>query len=303
MARQKQYGRSVNGILLLDKPIGVTSNQILQQVKRLYQANKAGHTGSLDPLATGLLPICFGEATKVSAFLLDADKRYQVTLRFGIKTTTADAEGAVLSQREVPPLTQEQLQAVLYPFQGKQWQIPPMYSALKHQGQCLYKLARQGETIERQPREIVIDELSLVSWQSPDLTLDVACSKGTYIRTLAEDIGEAVGCGAFVVALRRTGLGSYPPAPWITWEDLQALREPTALEQLLLPIDSALTQWPALVLPPEGVYGLVRGQSVQVPHVLPVGSVRLYDNQHFLGIGQILADGRINPRRLINTNL
>ncbi|OQX45033.1 MAG: tRNA pseudouridine(55) synthase TruB, partial [Candidatus Sedimenticola endophacoides] len=209
---RRPRGRDVQGILLLDKPLGVTSNKALQRVKQIFFARKAGHTGSLDPEAGGLLPICFGGATKVSAYLLDADKRYWVRVRLGETTTTADAEGELLRTRPVEGVTEALLGDALARFRGEIQQIPPMYSALKHQGERLYKLAREGVEVERKPRTITIYELKLLAWESPHLELEVRCSKGTYIRTLAEDIGEVLGCGAHVAALRRTGLGPYREA-------------------------------------------------------------------------------------------
>ena len=205
--------RDVNGIILLDKAIGLSSNAALQEVKRLFNANKAGHTGSLDPLASGMLPICLGEATKVSAFLLDADKRYRVRCRLGVRTTTADAEGEIIEERPIDGIDVARITAVLPRFTGQIEQIPPMYSALKHQGQRLYALARQGIEVDRQPRTLFIHELSLLGLENGECTLDVHCSKGTYVRTLAEDIGAALGCGAHVSALRRTGLGPYQARP------------------------------------------------------------------------------------------
>jgi len=209
MGRRRQRGRNVQGILLFDKPLGVSSNKALQQVKNLYFASKAGHTGSLDPLATGLLPICFGGATKVSAFLLDADKRYQVRVKLGETTSTADSEGEVLQTRPTESVTAEQLNQTLQQFVGEIEQIPPMYSALKHQGERLYKLARDGVEVERKPRQVTIHEIRLLTCDLPEFELDVHCSKGTYIRTLAEDIGELLGCGGHVIGLRRTQVGPF----------------------------------------------------------------------------------------------
>ena len=225
MGRRRARGRDVTGILLLDKPSGITSNAALQQVKHLYFARKAGHTGSLDPLASGILPICMGEATKVSAFLLDADKRYQVRCRLGIRTTTADAEGEVLEERPIGTYSGDQLEAVFDGFRGRIEQIPPMYSALKHKGERLYKLARQGVEVEREPRPVNIYELTLAGQGDDWIDIDVHCSKGTYIRTLAEDIGEKLGCGAHVAALRRSAVGPYGSDQLITLEQLEALKE------------------------------------------------------------------------------
>ncbi|MGB5440817.1 MAG: tRNA pseudouridine(55) synthase TruB, partial [Gammaproteobacteria bacterium] len=211
MARRQRNShlRPVNGILLLDKPAGVTSNAALQIVKKLYRARKAGHTGSLDPLATGLLPICFGEATKISGFLLDADKDYLVTCKLGERTTTGDAEGEVEQRRPVERVTEKLVRKAMQGFIGDIEQIPPMYSALKHKGERLYKLARQGIEVERAPRQVTIFEMELTDFSLPEATFRVHCSKGTYVRTLIEDIGEVLGCGAHVIRLRRLGVGPF----------------------------------------------------------------------------------------------
>ena len=222
MARRRK-GRNISGILLLDKPLNLTSNAALQRVKRLYKADKAGHTGSLDPLATGLLPICLGAATKASAFLLDADKRYLTTVKLGEKTTTADAEGEIIETRAVEGVTQESVTAVLQQFIGEIEQLPPMYSAVKHKGERLYKLAREGKEVERKTRRITIYSIDLVSLHDDLLELDIHCSKGTYVRTLAEDIGEELGCGGHVAALRRTLVGPYDDSGMVSLALLQGL--------------------------------------------------------------------------------
>ena len=209
MARKRQHGRNINGILLLDKAIGITSNTALQQVKRLYQAKKAGHTGSLDPLASGLLPLCLGEATKLSSFLLDSDKEYEGTCQFGSKTTTGDAEGDVIETRPVPALSREMLQELCTAFTGEIEQIPPMHSAIKKNGQPLYKLAHQGIEIEREPRAVTVHELTILDIQETAFRFHLRCSKGTYVRTLVEDIGERLGCGAHLSSLRRTAVGPF----------------------------------------------------------------------------------------------
>jgi tRNA pseudouridine55 synthase len=304
MGRRQVRGRDVNGILLLDKPSGITSNDALQQVKRLFYAKKAGHTGSLDPLASGVLPICMGEATKVSAFLLDADKRYQVRCQLGVRTTTADAEGEVVETRPVVSWTAEQIDTVFDEFRGRIEQIPPMYSALKHQGQRLYKLARQGVEVEREPRPVDIYELTLTGQGDDWIDIDVHCSKGTYIRTLAEDIGEKLGCGAHVSALRRSMVGPYGAGQLVTLEQLQYLKENDmpAMDDLLLPIESALSQWPDVDLSTDAAFYLQQGQPVLVPHAPTSGWVRLYEgNRSFLGMGEILDDGRVAPRRLMKS--
>jgi tRNA pseudouridine55 synthase len=302
MARRRAKGRDVNGILLLDKPSGITSNDALQQVKRLYFARKAGHTGSLDPLASGVLPVCMGEATKVSAFLLDADKRYQVRCQLGVRTTTADAEGEIVETRPVENYTEAQLEKVLENFRGSIEQIPPMFSALKHEGQRLYKLARQGVEVEREARPVEIYSLTLTGRGQDWIDIDVHCSKGTYVRTLAEDIGEQLGCGAHVIALRRTSVGPYGDQELVTLEQLRALKEQDmpAMDALLLPIETALTQWPGVELSADAAFYLQQGQAVLVPRAPTSGWVRLYATNHnFLGMGEILDDGRVAPRRLM----
>ena len=295
--------RNVNGIVLLDKPLGMTSNAALQAVKRLYRAKKAGHTGSLDPLASGLLPLCFGGATKVSAFLLEADKRYRVTIKLGVKTTTGDAEGEIIASRAVEGIDTDRLQAVLRRFTGAIEQIPPMHSAIKHQGQPLYKLARKGIEVERQARPVMIHELRLLGGEGDVLDIDVACSKGTYIRTLAEDIGEALGVGAHVSVLRRTTTGPFVSEQMVTEEQLQAAAAEgfAALDRLLLPMEAALEQWPEVCLSDDLAFYLRQGQAVFVPRAPTQGWVRLRTaDKGFLGMGRVLDDGRVAPKRLIS---
>ncbi len=306
MGRRHPAGRNVTGILLLDKPIGLTSNDALQRVKRIYRAAKAGHTGSLDPLATGLLPVCLGAATKFSAFLLDADKRYRVRVRLGVTTSTADAEGEILETRPVDRVDAQRVETVLAQFRGEIDQLPPMYSAVKHGGERLYKLARQGVEVERQPRRIQIFALDLVKIALPEIDLDVHCSKGTYVRTLAEEIGRELGCGGHVSALRRTGVGPYDETTvtFVTLDQVRDLAEQEGaaprLDALLLPLDSALGHWPAVRLSADAAFYLQQGQAVLVPQAPTQGLVRLYDvSQHFLGVGEILDDGKVQPKRLI----
>lgn len=297
----RKKGRAIDGVLLLDKPIGLTSNQALQRVKRLFDARKAGHTGSLDPLASGLLPICLGQATKISRFLLNAGKRYQVVARLGQRTDTGDADGQVIEERPVPALDRGLVKRVLARFEGSQTQIPPMYSAIKHQGQRLYKLARQGIEIERQPREIEIHGLELLSLEADALELEVACSKGTYVRTLVEDIARALGTVAHVIVLRRLGVGPYAEGRMYKLEELEALAEQgmERLDELLLPVDSALDHWPSVELGADSAYYLMQGQAVMAPGAPSSGKVRLYDEGHgFLGIGEVKLDGRVAPTRL-----
>ncbi len=300
MAKRRRKGRPVNGVLLLDKPAGLTSNQALQNVKHIYKAAKAGHTGSLDPLATGMLPLCFGEATKISAFLLDADKRYQMTVQLGVTTTTGDAEGEVLQQRDACAVTLTQIETALQDFQGEIEQIPPMYSALKHNGQRLYKLAREGIEVERKPRTITIYSTEVEDYDDGVLNMQVHCSKGTYVRTLAEDLGEKLGCGAHVTQLRRTAVGPYQGG-MISLAELEAMADaPFAeLDALLLPIESGVANWPDIRLDANAAFYMSQGQPIQVPHAPTEGWVRLYDQQRFLGVGEIQDDGRVAPRRMI----
>ena len=302
MARRRSQGRPVTGILLLDKPIGMTSNAALQLVKRLFRARKAGHTGSLDPLASGLLPICLGEATKVSAYLLDADKHYQVRVRLGVTTTTGDADGEVLETREVAPFDDAGLEAVLVGLRGEIEQVPPMYSALRHKGQRLYQLAREGIEVERAPRRITIHSLVARIVAADELELVVHCSKGTYVRTLAEEIGAGLGCGAHVIALRRTGVGPYDESGLLS---LDALRDEAeaegheALDRHLLPVVSALAHWPQLRLSGDAAYYLRQGQAVMVPKAPTSGWLCLFsEDGGFIGVGQVQDDGRVAPRRL-----
>jgi tRNA pseudouridine55 synthase len=306
MGRRRAHGRNISGILLLDKPQGLTSNEALQRVKRLYQAAKAGHTGSLDPLATGLLPICLGGATKFSTFLLDADKRYRVRVHLGVTTTTADAEGEVVSTAPVDGIGEAHLREALKGFLGAIEQLPPMYSAVKHQGQRLYKLARQGIEVERTPRVVNVFGLDLRTVEMPDFELDVHCSKGTYVRTLAEDIGNALGCGGHVTALRRTGVGPYVESEtrFVTLEELERLADkeagPAAADELLLPLESALGHCPPVRLSEDAAFYLRQGQAVLVPQAPTEGLVRLYDpSRKFIGVGYILEDGKVQPKRLL----
>jgi len=306
MGRRKRLrGRPVDGILLLDKPLGITSNDALQRVKHLYKAQKAGHTGSLDPLADGMLPICFGAATKVSAFLLDSDKHYQVQVKLGETTTTGDTEGEVVQIRSTEGIGEEEIQAVLPQFMGVISQLPPMYSALKHKGQRLYELARKGIEVEREPREITIHGLVLGEVNGDRFELMVHCSKGTYVRTLAEDIGEALGCGAHVAALRRTGVGPYTGMSMCTLDQLNEKAEQgmQALDSMLLPVDTALGEWPAISLSKDSAYYVKMGQPVLVPKAPTEGWVRLYEGEGaFLGVGQVQDDGKIAPKRLMVAN-
>lgn len=302
MGRRNKKGRNITGIVVVDKPTGRSSNHVLQQVKRLFDAKKAGHTGSLDPLATGLLPICLGEATKVSSYLLDADKSYQVTCLLGIVTDSGDADGNVIATNEVPEFTEQDLKKILVNFVGEQQQVPPMYSALKHQGQPLYKLARQGIEVERKSRHIKIYDIQLLACDKKQFTLEVKCSKGTYIRTLVEDISQVLGCRGHVVMLRRIETAGYQQDQAITIEQLELLAEEGGIEALdncLLPTENALPDWPGIILTDEMVIALRYGQSVQINQTFIRAGVRLFDERKlFLGLGEMTEQGVIVPKRV-----
>ena len=304
MSRPRKRGRDIDGVFLLDKPQGMSSNDIMQKVKRAFQANKAGHTGALDPLATGMLPICLGEATKFSQFLLDADKRYVVTAKLGERTDTSDAEGQVVETRPVNVETSQILTA-LEQFRGDILQVPTMFSALKHNGKPLYEYARAGITVEREARPITIFELNFIEYQAPFLTLEVHCSKGTYIRTLVDDLGEVLGCGAHVTVLRRTAVADYPAEKMMTWDALQALAEQGDLDQHLLPIDTAVSKLPALKLNAEQSKGIGFGQRVKFANEAKLrGQVRLFSDKNiFLGVALIDDNNVIRPQRLITQSL
>jgi len=296
LARKRRNCRNIDGILLLDKPRGVTSNQALQTVKHHFHACKAGHTGSLDPIATGLLPLCFGEATKISQFLLDADKRYWTAIRLGVETTTYDADGEVVATQAVS-VKRRALEAALKQFEGEIQQIPPMYSAVKHGGKALYKLARQGIEVERQPRSLRVHEIRVLDWQGERLELEIHCTKGTYVRSLAHDLGQVLGCGAHMAELRRLGVGGLDVAQAVPLEQLLAV---DSAEALLLPIDQALSALPGVSLTAMATHYLLQGQPVSVRHTHAPGWVRLYEQgEHFLGMGEVLDDGRVAPKRLM----
>ena len=307
MARVRR-GRPVDGILLLDKPLGVSSNHALQSVKRLYEAAKAGHTGSLDPLATGVLPLCFGEATKFSQYLLDADKAYESTFVLGTVTDTGDAEGRVLEDKDASGVTESNVITALQAFEGDIEQIPSMFSAIKQGGQPLYKLARKGLEVERKPRSVVIKTLQLRAFRGgerPEADIYLECSKGTYVRSLAEDLGRAIGCGAFVSALRRTRAGPFVIEDSMTLSALEALKgagESGQLDTLLLPTDAALGALPLVRLSESSGFYMRQGQPVMVSNGPRNGIVRVaLDSGEFLGVGEMLDDGRVAPRRLIVT--
>ena len=303
MSKPRKRGRDIHGVFLLDKPQGMSSNDIMQKVKRIFQANKAGHTGALDPLATGMLPICLGEATKFSQFLLDADKRYLVTAKLGERTDTSDAEGQIVETRDMKLKTPEILTA-LEQFRGDILQVPTMFSALKHNGKPLYEYARQGITVEREARPITIFELNFIEYNAPYLTLEVHCSKGTYIRTLVDDLGEVLGCGAHVTMLRRTAVADYPTEKMLDWHALQSLAEQqdlALLDALLLPMDTAVAKLPALTLNESQTQGIGFGQRVKFdnPNRLQ-GQVRLFSHENrFLGVAVIDENNVIRPQRLV----
>jgi len=293
--------RKVDGILLLDKPVGLSSNATLQRARRLYRAAKAGHTGNLDPLASGLLPVCFGEATKITPYLLNAGKRYQARIKLGERTATGDAEGEIIERRPVPRLDGAGVEGTLAGFCGERMQTPPMHSALKHQGRPLYKLAARGVTVERKSRAITIKALNLLDFEGATLTIDVSCSKGTYIRVLAEEIGAALSTCAHLSALRRTEVQPFNLDGAVTLEMLDKRAESglTALDELLRPMDQALSIWPAVSLDERAATLLRHGQRVTVP--LEAGeTVRIYGPAGgFLGMGEV-AGGRLSSRRLLS---
>ncbi|MEP5763409.1 MAG: tRNA pseudouridine(55) synthase TruB [Halieaceae bacterium] len=313
MARRRK-GRPLDGILVLDKPQGLSSNQALQRAKHLYGAAKAGHTGSLDPLATGVLPLCFGEATKFSRFLLDADKAYTSTFVLGVSTASGDAEGEVLEQKDASEICEADVALALQQFRGEIEQVPSMFSALKHQGQPLYKLARAGKEVERKVRRVTVHELEMTAFRAgehPEVDVRVSCSKGTYIRSIAEDLGRALGCGGHVSALRRIKAGPFDETSMVSLELLEALKARQASNQneaqaemdaLLQPLDAALGDLPMVEVSEAGGFYIRQGQPVMVPNSPCSGMVRVgLAGGEFLGIGEILDDGRVAPRRLIAT--
>ena len=309
--------RNISGILLLDKPVGFTSNEALQTVKKIFSANKAGHTGSLDPNASGMLPICFGEATKFSQFLLEANKRYLVTGKLGETTASGDSECEIIEKRIVKDIGVKSFERILPKFRGKISQLPPMYSAIKHKGQPLYKLARQGIEIKRDSREINIYELQLLDFKNDLAEFDIYCSKGTYVRTLIVDIGEELGCGAHVVALRRLVVGPYQAEQMVSLDKLQELarvlgsalrlseddimkKNYKELDKFLLPIESMLLDMPEIALTQDMVYYMSLGQAVLVPYSPSPGWVKLKSKDgKFLGVGEVMLDGKVTPRKMV----
>lgn len=308
MTKSRRKGRPLNGVLLLDKPQGGSSNAVLQQVKHLYNAAKAGHTGSLDPIATGMLPVCFGEATKFSQYLLESDKRYQAIAKLGEKTSTGDIEGEITQRASLFELSDAQIDEVVGSFVGPIEQVPPMYSALKHRGQPLYKLARQGLDIERPARSVTIHSLQWRRLDAQRLELDVFCSKGTYIRSLVEDIGEQLGCYAHVEALRRLQVGPFCGA-MATLAHLRQLAESGtvgALDALLLPMQATLSAYPRVLLDEKKAMAFGQGQVLTLNEVdlVSVGLVQVWradggQNEKLLGVGERLAEGKLIPRRLV----
>ncbi|WP_423839821.1 tRNA pseudouridine(55) synthase TruB [Vibrio mytili] len=308
MARRRK-GRPINGVILLDKPTGISSNDALQKVKRIYFAEKAGHTGALDPLATGMLPICLGEATKFSQFLLDSDKRYRVIAKLGERTNTSDSDGEVVETRPVD-VNLENLESCIEKFRGESDQIPSMFSALKYQGKPLYEYARKGIDVPRESRKITVYEIVLHRFEGDEVEMEVHCSKGTYIRTIVDDLGEMLGCGAHVTMLRRTGVAKYPYEKMVTLEQLndlleQAHREEIAprelLDPLLLPMDTAVEDLPEVNLLPELADMVQHGQPVQVFGAPIEGALRLTmgEERLFIGVGEMNDDGKIAPKRLV----
>jgi tRNA pseudouridine55 synthase len=296
MAR-KRAGCDVHGVILLDKPAGLTSNRALQQVRRLLDARKAGHTGSLDPFATGMLPVCLGEACKTAAFMLDADKTYRAIVHLGQSTDTGDPEGRVRETAPVPQLDAAAIERVFERFRGPITQLPPMYSALKHRGQPLYRLARQGLEVDRTPREVTIHRLDLLDWDAPRLTFEVACSKGTYVRTLAEDISRGLGTCGHLVMLRRLAVAPFEESGMVTFEALRGAAAEGVEPEWLLPADAGLARWPVVRLKSDAAQRFRNGNPV--PVAAGPGFVRVHgDHRLILGLGETGTDGQLHPRRV-----
>ncbi|MDA1372771.1 MAG: tRNA pseudouridine(55) synthase TruB [Proteobacteria bacterium] len=300
--QRRNKGRNINGIVVLDKAAGASSNAALQEVKRIYEASKAGHTGSLDPLATGVLPLCLGEATKVSQFLLESDKRYRARIKLGIRTDSGDSEGIETARCNKFDVDRLSIEKALLKFTGDIEQLPPMFSALKVNGVPLYKMARKGIEVARETRVVSVYHIELVDYAKDEIELDIACSKGTYIRTIADDLGQELGCGAHVIALRRTQAGIFTEDDCISAGQLTQLKESGGLEkidQLLVPMDKAVLDLPEVKLPSITASHMKNGQPVLVRHLPEEGLVRLYEDEQFIGIGCIDDDGKVAPRRLI----
>lgn len=296
--QKKVQRRRIHGVFLLNKPLGLSSNTALQKVRRLFRAEKAGHTGALDPLATGLLPICLGEATKFSHYLLDSVKRYQTTVQLGVTTATGDAEGEVVATQVIPDLNEALIESVLEKFRGDIEQIPPMYSALKRNGRPLYELARQGIDVERIARPITIFQLKLLSFTANSLTLDVTCSKGTYIRVLGEDIGDALGCGGHLTALHRTATGHFDLIPEYTLEYLESLTE-LEREALLLPVFEPISYFTQVQIPEGRASYFSNGLESNIDHAA-AEQVLVFDGELCLGLAEITDKKRLVPKRVLN---
>lgn len=314
---RKQKGRQIDGIFILDKPTGMSSNHALQRIKRLFGARKAGHTGALDPLATGLLPICLGEGTKFTQFLLDADKRYQTTAQLGVRTDSSDADGEVIETKPCEHITQAMVEAELPQFRGEITQVPSMFSALKHNGQPLYKLAREGKKVEVKSRQVTIYDLTLMSMADTQVRMDITCSKGTYIRSIVEDLGLALDCGAHVAQLRRLQAGPFKAEQMLTFEQLDELIASVdrefdgnapesaifdALDKLLLPADTAVLHLNAVQLCAQQSGALQQGKIITLTEQVNPGLVRVYgDQQAFIGIAEITEAGTLRAKRLLQT--
>lgn len=299
---RRKRGLDIHGVVLLDKPAGISSNRALQRVRGIFQARKAGHTGSLDPFATGMLPICLGEASKTAAFMLEAGKHYRATALLGVATTTGDIEGEVIQTGRIPDMDSKTIAQTLDRFVGDIEQVPPMYSALKHQGKPLYEYARAGIEIERPARAVTIRDLKMLEWQSPRLSFDVHCSKGTYIRTLAEDIATALGSCAHLVALRRLSVQPFEAQPMVTLEQLQQAKDQGGLEDFLMPVDYGLPDWPRVELDTEQHGKFMHGNHFQMSgHARSQGKVRVYSQEgKLLGLAECSAQGVIQPMRVFN---
>ena len=299
-------GRNVNGIILLDKAKGESSNYALQRIKKLFHAKKAGHTGSLDPLATGVLPLCLGEATKISQFLLDSDKRYMAKIKLGERTDSGDSEGVVIDVQQRIDVDYDALVQTLTKFEGEIKQLPPMYSALKHRGVPLYKLARKGISIKRKVRPVTIRKIGLMNFDNNIAEIDVTCSKGTYIRTLADDLGQELGCGAHIIELRRIQAGMFSIDQCRDSNELEKIEDSfglSGLDKVIVPMDRAVEELPRVVLSGERARDIRNGQPVSFRELPKSGHVRLYEKGNFIGIGIVNADGEVAPKRLVASEI
>ena len=304
--RVRKKGRDVHGVIVLDKPAGLSSRQAVNRVNDMFHAKKIGHTGSLDPLATGVLPLVLGNATKFSQFLLESEKEYEVTVRLGVSTDSGDADGNVLEERDIGEISDSQLEDALDAYRGEILQIPPMFSALKHEGQPLYKFARKGLEVEREARKQTVYSIDVLEFDGQEIKFRLHCSKGTYVRTLVHDLGEDLGCGAHVCALRRTRAGPFLESQSVTVEQLRESPDRSSLDSHLLPVQSTVGHWPLLEINKVAAFHVRQGQSVAVSHAVDEGWVGLIEasgdktqSGHFLGVGEVLDDGTVAPRRLI----